>query len=70
MIRKMTPYMTTIESTCVFCHKAQEVEVPTTAFMKWQEGALIQKVMPEVSAETREFLISRICPTCQEKVFG
>lgn len=55
---------------CRFCHARVRVAVPTTGFYNWQKGALIQNAMPEVSADSREFLISKICPACQKVIFG
>ena len=55
---------------CPFCGKEHSVEVSESAFYEWQSGALIQHVMPTLSATEREQLVSRICPTCQAKFFG
>lgn len=55
---------------CPFCGKEHNVEVSENAFYKWQNGTLIQKAMPTLSATEREQLISHICPTCQDKLFG
>ena len=37
------------------------------AYIKWANGALIQRVMPELTADQREILISGTCPGCWEK---
>lgn len=55
---------------CPFCGKEHSVEVSERAFYEWQSGALIQSVMPTLSATEREQLISRICPACQDSLFG
>ena len=55
---------------CPFCRKEVEVKVPLEGFLNWRQGELVQKAFPHISATTREFLISGICPTCQDKVFG
>ena len=57
-------------SECPFCRKEAEVEVPLEGFLDWRQGELVQRAFPTVSATVREFLISGICPTCQDKVFG
>jgi endogenous inhibitor of DNA gyrase (YacG/DUF329 family) len=59
-----------ITNVCPFCGKEHNVEVSESAFYEWQSGALIQNVMPTLSATEREQLISHICPTCQDKLFG
>jgi len=56
--------------TCRFCGKEHVVRVNEKAFYEWQNGALIQNVMPELSATQREQLISEICPACQDNLFG
>lgn len=55
---------------CPFCGKEHSVEVSERAFYEWQSGALIQSVMPTLSATEREQLISHICPACQANLFG
>ena len=55
---------------CPFCGKEHSVEVSESAFYEWQDGALIQNVMPTLSATEREQLISHICPACQANLFG
>lgn len=55
---------------CPFCGKEHSVEVSERAFYEWQSGALIQNVMPTLSATEREQLVSRICPACQANLFG
>ena len=55
---------------CRFCGKEVEVEVPIVGYWKWQEGELIQYAMPEVDMDTREYLISGMCPECQKDFFG
>lgn len=56
---------------CVMCGKTHEVELNSFEFDMWYDGGvLIQKAMPNEPAEVREFLISGICPKCQEKIFS
>lgn len=55
---------------CPFCGKEHSVEVSERAFYEWQSGALIQSVMPTLSATEREQLVSHICPACQANLFG
>ena len=48
---------------CVFTKKDHSVIVPIEGFLRWFfEGELIQNAMPDVDADTREFLISGISP--------
>jgi hypothetical protein len=39
-------------------------------YLDWQNGVLAQVAFPYLSANEREALISGICPTCWEKMFG
>lgn len=59
----------TIYTTCPFCGKESCVSVNSEDFEAWQNGALIQNVMPYLSADEREALISGICPNCWDKMF-
>jgi hypothetical protein len=59
---------------CPFCGKDNRFEATEEeikGFDKWQNGEMhIQHAMPLLSPEKREVLISGICITCQEEVFG
>jgi len=59
-----------IETRCPFCGKTAIVEVPTDGFIAWQGGATVQRAFPNLDADTRERLISGICPTCWDKMFS
>ena len=56
--------MLVINVKCPFCHKEYTVEVPADGYNRWMAGELIQRAMPEVSADVREALISGICRDC------
>lgn len=55
---------------CPFCGKAHEIEVNEIDYLDWQDGELVQNAFPYLSADEREMLISGICPTCWDKMFG
>lgn len=59
-----------VAQACPFCGQQYEGCFDTPAFDAWQNGALIQDVMPDVPATSREWLISGICPDCQDSIFG
>lgn len=59
-----------VEKDCPFCGERYMGSFPTDGYTKWMGGELIQKAMPTVPATSREWLISGICPECQEKMFG
>ena len=47
---------------CVVTNKEYRVKVDRDAVARWMGGELIQKAMPELSLEQREFLISGLTP--------
>lgn len=55
---------------CPFCGKAHEIEVNEIDYLDWQDGEHAQNAFPYLSADEREMLISGICPTCWDKMFG
>lgn len=55
---------------CPFCHKGHEVEVNEFDYFDWSEGELAQDAFPYLTAAEREMLISGVCPTCWDKMFG
>lgn len=59
-----------IETRCPFCGKTATVEVPVDGFIAWQFGATVQRAFPNLDANTRERLVSGICPTCWDKMFS
>lgn len=59
-----------VELQCLLCGGKHSVTVNAEAYMDWLNGDLIQRAMPELSGTEREQLISQMCPTCQDKIFG
>lgn len=55
---------------CPFCGRGNKVEVNEIDYLDWDNGMHAQDAFPYLSAEEREMLISGICPTCWEKMFG
>jgi hypothetical protein len=47
-----------------------EIDVTQAQLDEWEGGALIQNVMPHLSRDDREFLISGITPDAWEDTFG
>lgn len=56
--------------TCRQCLRTYELEYSVTEFQNWQGGARIQDAMPRLTPGERELLISGICSTCFDKLFG
>ena len=55
---------------CPICGRANEIAVNEMDYLDWSDGMLAQEAFPYLSADEREALISGICPTCWEKMFG
>lgn len=62
--------MVTISIDCPFCGNTHYVIVKEADYRRWQDGELVQKAFPYLSATEREQLISQICPNCQKDIFG
>ena len=59
-----------VHATCRFCHKESRFYLPRERALRWRNGEFIQWVFPELSATTRETLISGTCSKCQEDIFS
>jgi len=46
------------------------VTVLVSEFENWENGELIQKAFPELSADDRELLLTGICSKCWNEIFG
>ena len=62
--------MIKISCRCPKCGLLSYIECDVVSYAKWTRGELIQKCFPDMSASDREKLISGICPTCWDKLFG
>ena len=60
----------TVVTCCPFCGRANEVEVNEMDYLDWQDGKLAQDAFPYLSASDREMLISGICSSCWDGMFG
>lgn len=59
-----------LEFVCPFCGDYHYVEVPLEELEAYEAGALAQDAFKSLSATEREQIISRICPECQDRIFG
>lgn len=55
---------------CPFCGGGTGVHVNESDYWDWDDGELAQVAFPYLSASERETLISGICPTCWDGMFG
>jgi ribosomal protein L40E len=54
---------------CIKCSVVHTIFVEDKDFIAWKSGKLIQDVMPYLSADEREILISGICGKCYDKLY-
>lgn len=59
-----------ITTACPFCGEVHNIWVNEVDYNAWFEGELAQDAFPYLSADEREMLISGICPTCWDGMFG
>ena len=64
--------MTTLLITkpCPYCGTVSKVGVPESGYRQWKSGTRIQDALPMLSADEREILMSGVCPSCWDDVFG
>lgn len=62
--------MVKVECKCPCCGKISHVKLTENEWWRWQTGERIQNVVPTMSPEERELLISGVCNTCWNKMFG
>lgn len=54
---------------CNHCHSHFELMVSESGLQAWEDGVLIQNALPELSAGSRELLISGTCDECWDSLF-
>lgn len=62
--------MIKIHKECKLCKTSRTIEVKKDDYEKVQQGEHIQNAMPYLTADERELLISGICGTCFDEMFG
>lgn len=59
-----------ISMSCFKCGEMHSVNVDLAQYGAWLNGELIHRAMPQLSATEMEQLVSRLCPKCQDSIFG
>ena len=59
-----------LEMTCPFCGADHFVDCREEQYDRYCNGELAQVAFDDLNATEREQIISHICPSCQEKIFG
>ena len=62
--------MVSVKTKCRQCGKEVILKVYKEDIVKYQNGELIQRAFPYLTAGEREMLISGICPDCWEKLWS
>lgn len=60
----------TIPTHCPKCQRRTEVTVREDQYLAWMSGANIQDALPDHPPDTRELLLSGLCPICWEDLLG
>ena len=55
--------------TCPGCGKASTLEVDKAGYKAWQQGTLIQRALPDLTADQREQLITGYHGKCWDVLF-
>ena len=55
---------------CIRCKERQHIRTKTEDLDSWENGEKIQNAMPYLSDDEREILISQVCGTCFDNMFG
>lgn len=59
----------TMSKMCTITNEEYSVVIDKSNYMVWQNGALIQEVFPDLSADQREFMISGYTPAEYRDIF-
>lgn len=54
---------------CMDCKESTTLQLTNEQIKRWKEGELIQNVIPELTEDQRELLISGICGKCFDYLF-
>lgn len=55
---------------CPMCADASELEVDEQGALRWRQGELIQKALPELTPDQRELLMTGFHSDCWDKAFS
>jgi hypothetical protein len=66
------PNFVRVSRDCPDCKVTQHFTVPKSGFDAWDygRGSLVQFAFPDLDAPLREMLVSGVCPSCWDKIFG
>lgn len=62
--------MITINKDCSLCHSSHKFLINEKDLVRFHNGEHIQDVMPYLTADERELMISGICGKCFDEVFS
>lgn len=60
----------TFKIACKGCGEIFPITVTFKQLHDWEQGGLIQEVMPHLTADERELIKTRTCGKCWDKIFA
>jgi len=66
----MSDVLVPVSETCRMCKNTFKFRVSEIGLMNWKNGGLIQRELPNLSADERELLMTQICGMCFDKMFA
>ena len=57
-------------ASCPFCGAVNVIKVPKLGLQAYNNGALVQRAFPNLTAAERELIITGICSKCWDRCFG
>lgn len=66
----MSETITVTTPECQVCHQTGSVIAPEEGVKLWREGAFIQDVLPGLTEDEREQMISGLHPQCWDLLMG
>jgi hypothetical protein len=58
-----------MQATCQHCQTTYDLDITDEQVNRWRSGELIQRAMPNLSADERELLIGGLCGRCFDGLF-
>lgn len=66
---QMAEFDTWTQTVCVCCYTTYDLHYNYQDWLSWKAGEYIQDVMPYLSADDRELMISGVCGKCFDMMF-
>lgn len=57
-----------VGGTCISCNKTVSIEIEESDYERYEAGSVYIQEIPGLTLDEREFLISRICGQCFDRI--